>query len=242
MSTRPWWEAAFGEQYDTVYAHRSDDAAQAEVAGLLPRLQAAGGVVCDACCGNGRHLAAMREAGLTTIGFDYSAHLLRTVRQRRQAKGRVARADIRNLPLAPHSFDAVTLLFTAFGYFDDASNQDVLSEVRDLIRPGGWLVLDLPDVDYLRAHLISESERTAADGTQIVERRRFDGSAVVKDVLLRRNDTVVGTWQERVRLYQPVELAACVAQAGMQVVDVWPSLRSATQDDHRHVAWVTIPV
>ena len=76
--SEPWWKAAFGAHYETLYAHRDDASAAAEVAGLLPRLRQAPGPILDACCGNGRHLAALRAAGLPAFGFDLSADLLRS--------------------------------------------------------------------------------------------------------------------------------------------------------------------
>jgi len=236
----PWWEVAFGEQYDTVYAHRSDDAAHAEVAGLLPRLAAAQGPVCDACCGNGRHLQAMRAAGLTAVGFDFSAHLLTTARHRAQKsaqKSFVARADIRRPPFATGGFAAVTVLFTAFGYFDDASNAAALAGLASLLRPDGWLVLDLPHVDRLRANLVPSSERTATDGTVISEKRHLESSSVVKDVTVSRAGKVISTWQERVRLYTDAELSA-LAAADFTVADRWSSLRGIEHDDGRRVHWL----
>lgn len=233
---RPWWEVAFGDQYDTVYAHRSDTAAAAEVAGLMPRLSAAGGLVCDACCGNGRHLQAMKAAGLRAVGFDFSAHLLTTARQRPIA-GRLARADIRLPPFLRGAFDAVTVLFTAFGYFDDASNAAALAGLASLLRPGGWLVLDLPDVDHLCSTLVPESRRTAPDGTLITERRRLDGTFVVKEVLLQRAGSDIGKWQERVRLYTDVELEQ-LTTVDFHTADRWSSLRGPTVDDSRRVHWL----
>lgn len=235
-SEAPWWEVAFGDQYDTVYAHRSDAAATAEVAGLLPRLRESGGVVCDACCGNGRHLQAMQTSGLCAVGFDYSAHLLSTARQRPIAD-RLARADIRQPPFPSGVFDAVTVLFTAFGYFDDASNAAALAGLAGLLRSGGWLVLDLPDVDRLRATLVPESCRTTADGTVITERRRLDGAFVVKDVVLERGGRDVGRWQERVRLYADAELDQLVGP-DFTVDSRWASLRGAACDDGRKVHWL----
>lgn len=235
-SDAPWWEVAFGDQYDTVYAHRSDAAATAEVAGLLPRLQAAGGLVCDACCGNGRHLQAMQAAGLPAVGFDYSAHLLATARQRPIA-GRLVRADIRHPPFPHDGFDAVTVLFTAFGYFDDASNAAALAGLASLLRPGGWLVLDLPDVERLRATLVPESQRTTADGTVISEQRRLEGAFVVKDVFLQRAGRDVGRWQERVRLYADAEIEQ-LGRPDFTVDARWSSLRGPAADDGRRVHWL----
>lgn len=232
-----WWETAFGAHYGTVYAHRSDEAAQAEVAGLLPGLRAAGGLVCDACCGNGRHLAAMRGAGLRAVGFDFSGNLVTEAIARPATRGRVLRADVRAPALRPGSFDAVTLLFTAFGYFDDATNAIALAAVVALVRPGGVLVIDLPHAKRLRDRLVPESRRER-DGTAVHERRRLEGALVVKDVEIRRAGSTIATWQERVRLYEDAEVADLARRCGAAVTEIWPSLRGVDIDEDRRVYWL----
>jgi SAM-dependent methyltransferase len=226
---------AFGADYLDLYAHRDDCAATAEVAGLLPRLRTAPGPVLDAACGNGRHLAALRAAGLTAAGFDYSPALLAVARSRPQAVGRLARGDLRRPPFAG-GWGAVLLLFTAFGYFDDTANAACLAALARLLAPGGWLLLDLPDPAQVRATLVAESSRTTPAGHRVRERRRLEGTWVVKDVAYGCGGQE-RRWQERVRLYEPDEIAALVAAAGLTLAERWPSLRGPVHDDHRHVVW-----
>ena len=104
-----WWKEAFAAAYSTIYAHRSDEAAADEVAGVLPRLQAAPGPVLDACCGAGRHLAALRRAGVAVHGFDWSHDLLAEAHAQRDACiGKVVRADVRHPPFTG-GWGAITL-------------------------------------------------------------------------------------------------------------------------------------
>lgn len=234
----PWWQTAFGQHYETVYTHRSDTAAAEEVAGLLPRLREAGGLVCDACCGNGRHLAAMRAAGLQVLGFDFSATLLSKAVQRPGARGRFFRADVRHPALHAGAFDAVTLLFTAFGYFDEASNAAALAALLQLLRPEGRLVIDLPDPDHLRATLVASSERQQVDGSIIRERRQLTTTQVIKDVEVERDGQRVAAWQEQVRLYTTAEIAGLARDAGAELEETWSSLRGMNSEDHRQVHWL----
>ncbi len=144
MPEIPWWQAAFAAGYEQVYAHRDDASAAGEIAGLLPRLRQAPGAVLDAGCGNGRHLQALRAAGLPAFGFDLSPQLLASARLRPPCQGRLVRADMRAPPLAG-GWGAIVLLFTAFGYFDDAGNAALLRRLAEMLAPGGWLLLDLPE-------------------------------------------------------------------------------------------------
>lgn len=228
-----WWKAAFGPGYSAVYAHRDDTAAAVEIAGLLPRLRAVPGPVLDACCGNGRHVQALRAAGVRALGFDWSMDLLTIAQARPICTGQLTRADMRALPYTPHSCAAVLLLFTAFGYFSDDDNAAALTALGGLLRPEGWLVVDLPEPERLRATLVPESERTAPNGERIRERRRLDGDQVIKDVS-------VGAchWQERVRLYDQPSFTALAQCCGLRVVDRWRSLHDAQRDDGRLVWWL----
>ena len=235
MTTPPWWQAAFGPDYEQVYAHRSDDAASAEVAGLLPHLGA--GPVLDACCGNGRHLAALSRAGIAAVGFDYSANLLRSAAGRTEVVGRVSRADVRAIPYAGE-FSAVLVLFTAFGYFDEADNRVALAALAGQCARGGNLVLDLPDPARVHAELILESSKSVA-GLQITEKRRIDGNRVAKDVRISRPDGSVHAYTESVRLFAADEIAQLAESVGLQVSACWPSLRGAAVDDGRQVWWLS---
>ena len=236
-ATAPWWVAAFGPDYLQVYAHRDDDAAVAEVAGLQPML--GHGPVLDACCGNGRHLAALRRLGVTAVGFDYSSTLLTSASVRPEVAGRTARADVRAIPLAGN-FSAVLVLFTAFGYFDEADNARALAALAGQLAADGRLLLDLPDPERLRATLVPTSERQVGE-LRVSERRRLDGPRVVKDVTITRADGSTHAYTESVRLYSAAEIAALAAGAGLHVETWWPGLRGPTSDEGRQAWWLRAP-
>ncbi len=232
----PWWIAAFGAHYETLYAHRDDASAATEVAGLLPRLRQAPGPILDACCGNGRHLAALRAAGLSACGFDLSADLLASARRRSACRDRLVRCDMR-FPAVGGGWGAVLALFTAFGYFDDEGNAACLAAWARLLAPGGLLLLDLPDLDEVRASLVPHSERETPCG-HMVEERRLVGSRVEKTVTITSNDMAAHVYRESVRLYDQDEIAALAQRCGLSIDSRWDSLRCEKSDDQRHVYWL----
>jgi SAM-dependent methyltransferase len=240
MSAEPWWESAFCHEYQEVYAHRSDDEAGDEIAGLLPRLRQVRGPVLDAGCGNGRHLAALRAAGLDAIGFDLSPDLLALGARRPSCRGRLLRCDMRAPAVAP-GWGAILLLFTAFGYFDDEGNRALLAALARLLAGGGWLVLDLPERDHLARTLVPLSRRTTASGLEVAECRCLQDERVLKTVTLSRDGTILRRYTESVRLYSRAELSGLAAAAGLALVDCWPGLRGAQHDDHRLVGWLARP-
>lgn len=219
---RPWFEEAFGAGYLDLYAHRDVGSARREVAGLVERgLGAGGGALLDLCCGFGRHTLAMREAGLEAFGMDLSEALLeRGVGLGADAvlAGRLVRGDVRTLPFRRASFSALTMLFSSFGYFDDATNAAVLREVARVLRPGGVLVLDLMNAARIRAGLVPES-RTERDGAVWIEERSLspDGRRVRKSVRVEEPGGSVRSWREDVRLFDPEEVDEMLGGAGFGV-------------------------
>jgi SAM-dependent methyltransferase len=221
----PWYSRAFEAGYLNLYAHRdAADAARAldflaAAVPLRPGLR-----LLDLCCGAGRHLALIAPRVASAAGLDLSRVLLNCARQS-LAPGDPAplmEADMRALPLRSAHFDAVINLFTRFGYFDrDDENAAVLREIARVLRPGGRFVFDHINPPHLRAGLRPRTERDLDGGVRVLESRRIDPAArrVHKDVEFRRPGEPPVRWHESVRLYEPDELDAAFAAAGLRVLD-----------------------
>lgn len=239
-SPAPWYDTAFEGGYLEVYPHRDLAAARAEIAGLAAR--GLRGRVLDLGCGFGRHLAALRERGLEAVGLDRSLELLR--RAPPALRGRLVRGDFRALPYRAGAFDAVLMLFSSFGYFDDAENGRVLGELARVLAPDGLAVLDLMNAARVRATLVPES-RTRRGALEIHERRRLehDGTRVVKEVSVRSADGGERRWREDVRLYEPGELEPQLARAGLALLRREGDFdgRAFASDAPRQLLWVRVP-
>lgn len=240
MTGPGWWDQAFRAAYLEVYGHRDDALATAEIAGLLPRLRQASGPVVDAACGGGRHLAALRAAGVPAVGFDLSADLLAAAAHRPACTGRLVRGDLRQPPLAD-GCGAVLCLFTSFGYFDDAGNAACLAALSRLLAPGGLLVLDLPEPGHLHATLVPCSARSTSGGWQVREERRITAGRVEKTVEAVPPSGLAVRWRESVRLYAAGELAVLAAAAGLACCEIWPGLGGPQDRQGRQVLWLVRP-
>lgn len=212
-----WWEEAFREDYLRVYPHRDEIAAvvdckmaQVLVPGLRP-----GRRVLDLACGAGRHLRAMRKAGVRAVGADFSSDLL--AEARRAGEECLIRCDMRRLPFRDGAFDAVTMFFNSFGYFPtEEEDAAVLHEVSRLLVSGGGLLLDLPWPPGVRRGLVPRSQRIR-EGLEIVEERSLaeDGRIIRKRVTLRRGSEV-RSWTESLRLYPRSEILRMARDAGLR--------------------------
>jgi SAM-dependent methyltransferase len=229
--SQPWYEIAFGAHYLDVYAHRDEQQARREVAFVLQALDLPPHArVLDLACGNGRHLKALRLAGLDAVGVDLSAALLR---QAREHDLPVARADMRRLPLPAAHFDAVVNLFTSFGYFqDEQDNAVVLHEVARVLRPGGRLLMDHINGQALRSGLVPQTRREVG-GRTIFESRRWlpESRRVEKTVAIRGGGAPDVEYVESVRVYSPDELTALLRRAGMEVQSWFGGLDGSALSD-----------
>ncbi len=209
-----WFEEWFGEEYLQLYPHRDD--AEAEQAVRLLRAAtglAPGWRVLDVACGGGRHARAFRLAAARCVGVDLSATLLRIARRVTDAP--LVRADMRRLPIRPASMDLTVNLFTSFGYFDrEAEHAVALGEMVATVRPGGWFVIDFLNPSAVRVSLVP-AERVTIDGREVTVRRELssDGHHVTKTI-----ETTGGRrFCERVRLFEPDEIAGMLRRAGVAV-------------------------
>jgi SAM-dependent methyltransferase len=212
----PWYRKAFGARYARLYAHRDDEEAASAIDLLAGSVPLAETRVLDVACGAGRHMNAVRARGARAWGVDLSEALLADARR----FGPVARADMRRLPFLASAFDGVLNMFTSFGYFESAEEDErALEEIARVLRPGGWFLFDYLNATRVLSRLIPRGERTAA-GERVRETRAYDPSARVltKEIaLLDDRGEVRETWTERLRLYDPGAIEAMMGRAGFEI-------------------------
>src|ERR1700684_2456267 len=142
-------------------------AAAAELAWGLLDLQP-GMNVLDLACGHGDLANRLAARGCRVTGLDSSAVFLDRARADAAASGvsvEYVAGDMRQIPWTGR-FDRVLNWSTAFGYFDDATNRDVLAGIARVLRPGGRLAMDL---DKLTSFLASRE-----NGDMLVARYHLD--------------------------------------------------------------------
>ena len=178
----------------------------------------------DLACGDARIAIGLARAGHRVTGLDYSASQLDAARQRIAAAGvavHLVEADMRRPPPELGPFDAIVNWFTSFGYFEEPGDDlRVLEAIRDLLVPGGLLVLETQHRD--RIAKISGSQARAWEeraGTLLLIERFFDPVAGRAGEHLR----FVGSAGEdesrtfSTRLYTATELSSLVRAVGLVV-------------------------
>lgn len=111
-------------------------------------LKAAGCIkILDLCCGTGRHLVFLTQAGFKVYGVDQAPSAIEITRLRLQKIGLkdifLKVGDMRNLPYKDRLFDAVVCVWsTGHGHKEDM--EKTISEMYRVLKPGGILLSDFP--------------------------------------------------------------------------------------------------
>ena len=153
---KPWFVDLFDEDYLRTLPFLTPQATQAEAEFVMEAMQLAQGAqVIDIGCGYGRHAMELAARGLHVVGLDLSTPLL--VRGGEEAHRRgltinFIRGDMRELDFE-NQFDAAYSLFSTFGYFDDETNKKTLQNIARALKPGGKLLIEILNRDYVIADL-----------------------------------------------------------------------------------------
>ena len=223
MSESPWYESFFNQDYLDVYGHQfTEERAAREVAFVEQALGLqAGESVLDLCCGQGRHALLLARRRLRVTGQDLSPEYLDLARQAAQAAGlqiETVHSDMRVIPFEGR-FDAVINMFSAFGYLEsEGEDAKVLAAVARALRPGGRLLMDLLNREWVMANYVPNDWHKAEDGTLYLEHREVDlvesrnhvsFTAIAPDGSRRE---IVG---HHFRLYTLTELVRMLRTAGL---------------------------
>ena len=167
----------FGEDYLYFYETWLDDELSDAQAGLIWDVLGLeeGNEVLDVPCGHGRIANRLAQRGARVTGLDADAFFLDHARSDAAERGvevDYLEGDMRELPWTER-FDAALNWFTSFGYFDDAGNRAWLETVRETLKPGGRLAIDVHSRDAFMRNRVPASvyER---DGDLVVDSHTFD--------------------------------------------------------------------
>jgi SAM-dependent methyltransferase len=245
--------ADFGTLYDAVpaYSARGDVAFYLEEAARV----GASSAVLEVGCGTGRLTLPLARAGHEVTGIDQSPAMLARARTKladapRDVRARVTllELDARRMELpAGATFDVAIVPFRVMQHLLAIEDQlDVLTRVRERLRPGGRLVFDVFNPSYplmtrdRSAEVEDTPELALADGRMLRRTVRVLAVHWVEQVsdleliyYLRSGDRTERIVQEfRMRFFTPSELQHLVARAGFRLEAMYGGFdRRALDDD-----------
>jgi SAM-dependent methyltransferase len=171
----------------------------------------------DVCCGEGRHAIPLAERGYDVTGLDRDGAALSAARERvaeLSGAARFVEGDMRDLAASVAGpFDACVCLWQSFGYFDAATNEDILRQMGDLLRLGGRLILDIYHPSFYATHQgVSTQER---NGRMITSLTLLEGNHLTVDI-----DYGSDAAPDRMEweLYTPEAIQTIAARHGLRTV------------------------
>src|SRR5438552_3366991 len=165
----------------------------------------------DVCCGMGRHARALSSRGYSVIGIDRDADIISKARELAGGPNYMV-ADIRQYQLQPGAFDVAIVMSQSFGYFDAATNRDVLGRLAASVRQGGRVILDLWNHDFFATHQ-GERELETASGV-VRESKRIAGDRLFVHLDYPDGDHQQFEWQ----LFSPAQMISLAQSVGLALL------------------------
>ncbi len=154
-----WFKTWFNSPYyHLLYQNRDFKEAEDFLLKLLEalKLPAASSII-DLACGKGRHSIFLNAAGHKVLGLDLSEESIYADKNYENEHLEFRVHDMRD-PIDSEPVDAVFNLFTSFGYFTDAKDDEkVFKAVSDVLKPGGYFVLDFLNREQVISSLVPKT-------------------------------------------------------------------------------------
>ena len=208
-----WWKTVFDEVYLMTDARSvcDEDITRREVdiiCRLIPMHSRHD--ILDLCGGHGRHSIELCARGFQKCTVvDYSACLIDCAKKKAAEchyPMECVRADARDTGLPAESFDHVLIMGNSLGYIpEDVADEAIIAEAMRLLRPGGWLLVDVADGDKVK--------RTFSP-------RAWHETENAREMVLSKQKGLVRDCAYAIRLYDTQSLIKLVAHAGFRDVVV----------------------
>ena len=232
-----WWKTLFDEVYLITDARTvcDDNVTRREIdifCNLIPMKPR--DRILDLCGGHGRHtLELCRRGFLKCTVFDYSQALLDIGAKRAEHRNfpvRFIQGDARCTDLAGESYDHVLVLGNSLGYIpDEQADLEILKESFRVLKPRGWLLLDVTDGRPAREKLAPNAWHEIGEDTVVCRHRELLNEVIcAREMVLSKEKGLIRDQTYCIRLYEPDQLTELAARAGF--VDVRLSSDSAMSD------------
>ena len=244
MSRFDWWQTMFDQKYlDTYLGSLTAERTTEEVDFYITasKLKQSDQIL-DLACGHGRHSIELAKRGFAHVtGSDYSeVFIAKAIDDSKIAdvKARFIQEDMKELSYE-EEFDVVLLLFTAFGYFDDATNKDVLKLINNSLKLDGRFLIDVVSGEAVIRRFEREGVLDSNTGQPLIA-RQVEMSGITTDesewfdkkeqvLHSHREWSVEGVKKEYdyyLHVYTMQQYEQMLAEAGFTVETTWGDTKS----------------
>ena len=167
--------------------------------------------VIDVCCGMGRHSRALSSRGYSVIGIDRDAVAIAKARELAGGPSYI-QSDLRDYDPDVSACDLMILISQSFGYFDAATNADLLRRLASGLRKDGRMILDVWNPEFFAAH---QGKRELELASGIVQEEKY----IRDDRLFVHLDYPDGSSEDfEWQLFAPSEMSSLAASVDMTLV------------------------
>jgi SAM-dependent methyltransferase len=221
---RAWWEVLFSDDYIRTLPKVSQTAVQKQVNFMEASLGIKrGDSVLDVGCGLGHHALEFARRGYLMVALDLALSMITRAAEDAQQRGlriNFLHKDIRDIGFEG-TFDAVICVGTTFGFFDDEQNRSVLQRLAHALKPGGRLLLDVVNRDFV----INSQPNLVwfeGEGCVVMEESDFNfySSRLHVKRTMMRDDGRQTDVDYNIRLYSVHELGLLLKQCGFVIREV----------------------
>jgi SAM-dependent methyltransferase len=177
--------------------------------------------VLDLACGSGDHARRLARRGMHVLGVDIADSLIAHCRQKAEEES-ISTAgfeqdDMREIAYEGE-FKAVLLLSGSFGFFDDATNRDVLARMVRALETGGRVLIDVSDPSEMVVRPPRQSWSEYGDGYGL--RKTWwepQTCTYVSEFMFIDSDGLLNTAAEpeRIRFYSLPEWRTLFSETGL---------------------------
>lgn len=221
---RAWWEVLFSDDYVRTLPRPSSAAVAKQVSFMEASLGIKrGDAVLDVGCGLGQHALEFARRGYLVVALDLALSMITRAAEEAQQRGlriNFLHKDIRDIGFEG-TFDAIICVGTTFGFFDDEQNKNVLQRLAHALKPGGRLLLDVVNRDFVigsQPNLVWFE----GEGCVVMEESDFNfySSRLNVKRTMMREDGRQSDSEYSIRLYSVHELGQLLKQAGFSIKEV----------------------
>lgn len=235
-----WFEKLYTKDYINLCGFASPEQTQIEARFIVDVLGLnSDSKLLDICCGFGRHTFEISNlVKCQTVGIDLSDDYLTIAKEKYSAPNiKYVNGDMRNIRMEKR-FDAVTNLFTSFGFFDkDEENEKVIQEANKSLKEGGLFLLDvenkfnfvLNDVlkkEYHWQQMDDNKYCIMHNKYDIVNEREIFSARIIED---GKDEISVGY---NIRLYSLPELTSMFKRNGFELINFWGDFDKSNYSIH----------
>ena len=192
-----------------------------------------GEIICDLCCGVGRHSLELGRLGYRVTGVDRTEPYIEEAKKKADEQGlnvRFLQEDMRRF-CEPDAFDAMINVFTSFGYFEDAADdKQVVENVYTSLKGSGKFLIDIMGKEVL-ARIFQEKRWREEDGLIILEEAKVseDWSRIDSRWIIIRGEKREECWFS-LRIYSASELVELLRSCGFGRVEIYGDLSGSPYD------------